>query len=162
MNNTKEGTERINPQITDFTIGVRNLRNIVIYPLSIFDEKKMAKQIAKGLEKFFSLEGSDDNAKTVQIIVELVEENLVDILSIITQGEEKGEELIKEITNDQAGDLALLIYNVNYEGLIKKVKSLLEKIGILDYQSGRSSQPFVNDMDTSPIRSSTEDLKKEA
>lgn len=134
--------KRANPQIVDFTIGIRNLREIRIYPLSIYDQQQMGEIIAQTWEKFLQMEfeGKDiTNVDAVKMILEVIGNNIVKILNIITGGEQKGEEIIKEMTNEQASDLAIHIFETNYAGTIKKVKDLLEKIGIVKSQSGRSS-----------------------
>lgn len=118
---------RINPQVMDVTIGIRNLREIKIYPLSIYDQTQFGNLLSKVLAKVFNIVPSDTEG-TATIMGEIVEEvtnNLFKMIDLVT--DEDGEELSKEITNEQALDLAMKVFKVNYEPIIKKVQGLLKE-----------------------------------
>ena len=51
---------QINPQITDVTIGVRSLRSLTIYPLSMSDQLKTTDLIKQAVAGFFDREGQSD------------------------------------------------------------------------------------------------------
>lgn len=140
------GDTKLNPQIADLEIGIRNLRNIKIYPLSLGDQLEMTDLITATAQKFFAsrdeIEGKDD-MKFVQFFVDLLKDNLKRILGLITDEED----VLKEISNVQAVELASLIYTMNYEDSLKNAQSLFKKIQPL-FQLKGLSQPSASDTDT--------------
>ena len=129
----------LNPQICTMEIGVKNLRQVTIYPLSMSDQFKTTDLITDFVAKTIEfLEGSEGNQTkdlvAIPHIVNSIEKNLIQILGFIT---EKGEKIkLDDLTNLQFSELAQLIYDVNYAGaagnfksLIAKVKSLLPSMG---------------------------------
>ncbi len=115
----------LNPQIAELEVGVRQLRTIKIYPLSMSDQLKTTGLIVETIQQLFK-ERETDNFTFAESVRQTVEVNLGKILTYIT---DDGESLMSEITNAQAVDIAEVIYAVNYgEVLEKKVKNLIEKI----------------------------------
>ncbi|RLA02595.1 MAG: hypothetical protein DRQ42_00195 [Gammaproteobacteria bacterium] len=148
---------RLNPQIRKLEVGTRSLREIEVYPLSLADEIKLSKIIGDGLISFYeSSKGDVSNETTVNFILEVIINNLGDVLEMVTEDVE-----LSEVSNDQALDIAEIIYEVNFETVTIKVKGLFEKIQ--DLKSGRPSQSSVKstqgtDSNTSTKRAS---LKEE-
>ena len=147
----------LNPQISTMEIGVRQLRQITIYPLSMSDQFKTTDLITEFVTKTLEfLEPSEgEQAKDITAvphIVKSIEKNLIQILGFIT---EKGEKIkLDDLTNLQFSELAQLIYDVNYAGaagnfksLIAKVKSLLPSMG----PSPSFSAKQVTDLNTSSL-----------
>jgi len=149
-----------NPQITDVDIGIRNLRKIVIYPLSMADQLSTTDLITEAMQTFFASKDEKDE-EFIRVLVDLIKNNLGKIIGYATGGDEDGEELLKEITNEQAVDIAEILYDVNYENISKKVQGLLSRILDISSQLGKSSQlsPSSTDMDSI---SSTDDLSEKA
>ncbi len=120
--------ERINPQITSFDIGIRNLRTIKIYPASFGDQLEMTDIITETVQEFFksreSVEQKTDIA-LVKFLVDLIRDNLIKIIKLIS---DENEEMLKEISNVQAVELATLVYETNYGESAKNVQSLFKKI----------------------------------
>lgn len=126
----------LNPQICTIEVGVRTLRQVTVYPLSMSDQFKCTDLITEFVTKTIEfLEGSKaTDIAAVPIIIKGIEKNLIQILGFVV---EKGEKIkLDDLTNLQFSELAQLIYDVNYAGaaknfqaLIAKVKSLLPSMG---------------------------------
>lgn len=154
-----EDRSQLNPQIASVTIGVRNLRKISIYPLAVGDQLSLTSMISAAISV---LSESDDDIETAGITIKLIEENLPIILEFITDTtDETPEQLLKDITNTQAVDIAEIVYEQNYATLIKKVQGLFDKIGIAMQKlpSKGPSQPSVNSTDIDS-KTSTESISE--
>ena len=103
----------LNPKIETIQIGVRSLREIKIFPLSMADQMEMSDLITKGLQAFFG--GTDfTDIAFVELILNLLKENINKILNLITDEEDRPEDsFLKEMTNDQAVELAEKNYRMN-------------------------------------------------
>ena len=119
--------KKINPQIADLEIGIRNLRTIKIYPLSLGDQLEMTDIITETAQKFFAsreeIETKND-MDFAQFFVSILRDNIKKILGLITDETD----IMKEISNIQTVDLANLIYEMNYAESIKNAQSLFKKI----------------------------------
>jgi len=148
----------LNPQITDAEIGVRNLRNIVIYPLSVGNQLRATDLITDAVNTFMGTEDQSDIA-TVTMIVNLIKNNIQTILGFVT--DEEVDTLLDDMTNDQMVKIVTVIYEVNFEKISKNLKGLFEKAKEV-FPSERPLQQFVNTMgDTDLNTSSSGDTKTE-
>jgi hypothetical protein len=136
--------KKLNPRITDVIVGIRDLRTIRIYPLSVADQTETTNIITDALQEFFSQKL--DDTETVGFVIKLIKENLARVITLATCDEVKGEDLLKDLDNFQATEIAKVIYEVNYEAPGKNVKSLFEKVKSL-FQSER---PLPQSVDTTP------------
>ena len=119
--------KKINPQIADLEIGVRNLRTIKIYPLSLGDQLEMTDLITETAQKFFASREEIETKNDIdfaQFFVNILRDNVKKILGLITDETD----IMKEISNIQTVDLANLIYEMNYAESIKNAQSLFKKI----------------------------------
>ena len=161
-----ENQIRLNPQIMDVDIGVRNLRNVTIYPLSMADELKVTNIFMKGLQSFFKDRNVDEIPidEFVSYLLTFIQDNLTEILGFVTDPEEVGDpkSLLKDITNSQFFNIANIIYKVNFEDVAKEknAKSLLEKIQNL-FQLRRQLPQSASGMDTDSNISTSEVSEKE-
>lgn len=114
----------LNPQISSVEIGTRKLREITIYPLSLAEQISLSKIIAGAASEYVNSEDQSDMAFAA-FISKAISENLAKILSLVT--DEKGDDLLNEITNNQAVNIAEILYETNYGGVAKNVKSLIAK-----------------------------------
>jgi len=146
--------KRLNPQITETDIGVRSLRTITIYPLSMADQIKMTDLITEALNAFFLQENKEDIV-FVSFIIDLIKKNINRILAMVTDVK-KGDALLSDMTNYQASEIAKIIYEVNYESVAKNLKSLFEKVGNI-FRSERLLQPFVKPTPSTDSMPSTEE-----
>lgn len=129
----KPRRERINPQVTDTEIGVRVLRKIKVYPISMGHQLKLTDLISEAMQAFFSMqeEGSEElNPEFVAFAVNLLKENIDRVIKMVT--DEDPEKLKDDITNDQLSDLIGIVYTNNFEGPLKKVKNLFQRDEILE------------------------------
>jgi len=144
-----EEQARLNPQITDVEIGIRNLRKITIYPLSMADQLTLTEMVTKSAQAQIEAGGGD--VAVVSFIVKMLQENLSKILTMVT---EEDESVLNDLSNTQAVEIADVIFDVNYGSVAKNFKSLSEKVKEL-FQSERPSQPSANDTPTA-LTTSTE------
>ena len=162
---------KLNPQITDVDVGVRDLRTVKIYPLSLKDEKLFADVFQQTLKKYFeqTIDEGDEEAiaSFVGYILKLIEENFIKILGLVTDDDEDGQVLFDSMTSMQASKIVMAIYRTNFEEPLKNAESLLNKVKTL-FQLRRPLQPFLNDMPSSilgtsmPEVSETEDLLEDS
>ncbi len=155
--------KRLNPQITETDIGVRSLRTITIYPLSMADQIKMTDLITEALKAFYLKEKQEDvtseedqkNIAFVKFIIDLIKKNMNRIMAMVADVK-KAESLLSDMTNFQASEIAKIIYEVNYESVAKNLKSLFEKVGNI-FRSERLLQPFVKPTPSTDSKISTEE-----
>jgi len=151
---------KINPQITTVEVGVRSLREVTIYPLSLADQTKSARIIAKAfqavMEKLALLgELSEDidsggsvaavakqlsNVDVAEQVVTIIQDNLELILDLVTDENEKI--TMVELTNDQFYTLVEIIYEVNYEKVSKNFIALVKRAkGIVPAETPKKKAP---------------------
>lgn len=149
--------QKLNPQIRELEIGIRDLRKVKVYPLSLAHQLSLDEIITKVIVKFdIAGTGDLDPEVIMSFFFKLVKDNIESIIGFVIDEEE----ILKDITNEQLSKLVLIIYDVNYEPLIKNVQSLSEKIKA-QFQLERPSQQFANVMDTAQTDSSSADILKE-
>ena len=136
---------KLNPQITTTEIGIKSLREVTIFPLSLADQTKTARIMAKAfqevMEKLSSFEGDEDNpgdenlasmakqlsdVDVMEFIASAIQENLDIILGLVVDSSEKIS--MEELTNDQFYNLVEIIYEVNYEATSKNFMALLKRV----------------------------------
>ncbi len=145
---TQTDDQRLNPQINIATIGVRELREISIYPLSMADQLEVTDLVAAAIKGYVEA-GDQSELGVATFVAEAIKKNVSLLLKKAT---DEGEEVLAEITNMQATEIAEIIYEVNYESILGKVRSLVEKIQS-QFQSPTLSPLPSDSMDstTSPI-----------
>ena len=122
----------LNPQITIVSVGVKQLREITIYPLSMADQFKMTDLIVSAVNEFYGIAKKNPDNKglgdqeLITTVLGLIEKNLQRILGLIT--DDAANIQFDELTNDQFSDLITLIYEINYEASLKKLSSLSTRI----------------------------------
>lgn len=155
MSETMDEQKRLNPQIMEVDVGIRELRKIKIYPLSMGDQLELTDLISAALTAQFARDDWSD-IEIVSFIVNLINENLGKVLDMIT--DEGGQALIKDISNVQAAEIAEAIYTVNYESIAKNLKSLSGKVSKL-FVSERPLPASASGTDTG-LNPSTESTSK--
>lgn len=142
---SKSSESNINPRIRHTSVGIRTLRTIKLFPLSMKDQMDFSDIIQETLSAFFSSENSEkSDREIVAITLGLIKNNLQKILDLITDPEEKVS--LSEIDTTQGTEIANLIFEANYgnEDLVKNVTSLLGQIKKI-FLSGRQQLTSVND-----------------
>jgi hypothetical protein len=151
--NTSDEMVRLNPQIKDVEIGIRNLRSIKIYPLSVSDQLTATNLVTSALQVFMTNKDVKNNdLLSVAFMLEQIRTNASEILKMVLDETESPESVLKDMSNEQMMVIVKAIYEVNYESLSKNVKSLLEKKK--ESVSERQSQQSVKSMDTNSMISS--------
>ena len=154
---SNDDMNRLNPLIKEVTIGVRALRSIKLYPLSMADQLSLSAILVKTIQEMYG-KMTEDNIVFAEAIQKAISENIGKVLAFAT---DEGESLLKEISNEQALEIAEMIYDMNYGILEKKVKSLIEKIR-KTFQSPTSlPQSSENTVNTDLKTSSEEIIEKE-
>lgn len=155
--------QKLNPQITETEVGVRNLRNIKIYPLALGDEMKFTETLSKAITKYFdkmkSAEGMSDVA-LVGFVLELIKKNFEQIMKLVVEEGEDVKKLMQDVTNYQVAGISRIIYEKNFEDAAKNAGSLSEMVKKL-FLSERPLPQFVNDMDILTPDSTETDLPEE-
>lgn len=117
----------MNPQITTVQIGVKSLREITLYPLSMADQFQMTELISEEINNFTGTDfGELSDVETVEMVFDVVKRNLIKILSFVT--DENETVAFEEITNTQLVDIATKVYEVNFDVFAKNWKTLKQKI----------------------------------
>ena len=139
-------TAKMNPNIKTVWIGIKELREVKLYPLSVADQFNTTDLLSKIVEEF----NPQNNAEIASKLTDVLKTNLPNILEMVT--DPKDTFTLAEIDNLQLSEIITMIFEANFEGMLKNFQSLFEKAKGL-FQSKRSSQPSVND--TEPIDSKT-------
>ena len=119
--------EILNPDIQEVTIGVRKLRKITLYPLSVVDQMKVTDLFQEALGIFLANKNAGD-MQFVALFISILKTNLSKILALVTDPEEDPEKLLAEITNNQLSVISNVLYEMNYAMISKNVASLLKKL----------------------------------
>lgn len=153
--------KKLNPEIREVEIGIRELRKIKVYPLSFRDQEKCSALISESLQKFMNLKDQSDIA-FVSLVVDMISKNAKKILALVVDKEDLGGDILGETSNGQLLTIAETIYEVNYEALQKKVRGLFGTLTkVTDSLPGRPLQQFSDDtLDTDLNTSSDEATEK--
>jgi len=122
----------LNPRIPDVTIGIRNPRNIKIYPLSLAAEFQLKDILNDALQAYMGRDAKrklENDSEFINAMIDLVKKSLVEILKLVA--DDISDDILNEITNDQATEIANVLFEQNFEQSVKNVKGLLEKIANL-------------------------------
>ena len=117
----------LNPDIKEIQVGIRELRNVYIYPLSISDQLKLTKQVKSVIEDISTNWDFNNmtNEQALDFLNEVITENLSKILEFVTEEQERPS--FEELTNNQFVQIVNIVFEVNYEGLIKNFQNLFKK-----------------------------------
>lgn len=134
---------KLNPRITTIEVGIENLREVTIYPLSLADQGKMAKTLSsvfqsvmESLSHLSEEPGEEDgsagtiekvaaqlsNIDIIEAIVTIIQDNLESILRLVVAADEVIS--MEEVDSDQFYDLVETIYKVNFEQAPKNFVAL--------------------------------------
>ena len=150
----------MNPQIHEVPIGIRDLRNIKIYPLSLGDQFKMSDLVKDVLKIFFDQVGDNPemSPEVIASFFELFKKNFPLFISFIAPDEDSTT-LVNEMTNPQFSEIVEIVWRDNYEVPAKKLKGLFfrepPKIEIIGSQLERPL-PVSVDITGTDLRNVTE------
>ncbi len=118
---------QLNPQNEEMYIGVRTLRKVTVYPLSLADQLKMTDVIIEAVHQCSLMD--KDNLKDADIVgamLGVIKSNLGVFLECIFDPEDAV--TFEDITNEQFSDLVMLVFSMNYESSIKKFQTLTQRV----------------------------------
>lgn len=129
----------VNPKVKKWEYGIKEMKTVNVYPLSIADQFSFEKILTEAFQNILKIssagsntESEDESAEILQTLFVSVKKNLDQIISIATG--ENGEEILKETDNEQFVEVLNIIFDVNFAGAAKngmelwgKVKSLFPK-----------------------------------
>ena len=131
----EEATMDINPDIKTVKFGIRKLKTVTIYPLSVGHQRKISDGFADALGKFFGTKPEDADVAMAGFAVRLVQDNLSQLLGFITDEEELQKlginsirDFEDDLSNNQLAEIAETIVDVNYTNIVAKLQSSLLKI----------------------------------
>lgn len=135
---------KLNPQICTVEVGIKSLREVTIFPLSLADQAKTARILSKAFQevmgKLASFEEEDESSDKddlvsmakqlsdidiMEFVLSAIQENLEVILKLVVDNEEKIS--MEELTNEQFYELVKIIYEVNYENASKNFPALWKR-----------------------------------
>lgn len=121
-------TENYNlaPDIRKTIIGIRKPKEITVYPVSIASENELLTEFVSLFSSFTDLSGVSD-AELINTIKDSIFENIEQIIAHVTEEEID----LNEITNNQLLALGEIIFEVNFEVLLKNGKGFIEKMKTL-------------------------------
>lgn len=161
---------RLNPQIREVDIGVRNLRKINIYPMSMADEVQFTKLIEEVLNSYFAQLGESEESLTkdklsslIMSLTGVIGKNIEQLITIVTDPKEiTVDDFLKGTTNTQMSEIINRIVQDNFEEPAKNLISLTNRFKGL-FQLTRQSPTSLSDTLNSDLRTFSESpLEKEA
>ena len=132
---THQDITALNPTVVTVQVGTRTLREIQIYPLSVGQQLEASEFIGELTAGLVSV-ADKDNAFWMGYVVDFLQNRLSGFLGMVTDEDEDPEKLIHEMTNNQAIEIARIIYEVNFAGLVKNFRGLLDGIRKLSPMPG--------------------------
>lgn len=159
----------LNPRCKPIEIGVRTLRTITIFPMSMADEFKFTSTLTAAFQEFSAIEKEESeklenilpedtlSPRAVVFIIQSIEKNLMEILKMVCEEPVT----MEDITNEQFAELCEVIYDMSFAGAVGKFQSLWNKIKSIFPQTKPSpnsfSQPVIGPSISTDTVSSKED-----
>ena len=125
----------MNPDITTVEVGIRKLREVTIYPLSVGSQLNATEIIAKVVNTVAAFEGLEDT-EVVETFVELLRSSLSEILKLVLDESETID--FNELTNPQLENIVNVLFDKNYKDVVKNSKDLIGKLSPLLTSMGSS------------------------
>lgn len=116
-----------NKKIKQIEVGVRELRKVYVYPLSMQDQFDLVDRLSEVIQEV----GGNLNMETITneealtFMQNLIKDNLMVALEYVTDEDERP--TLKELTNDQFFEFVDIIFSVNFEDAIKNFKDLFQR-----------------------------------
>jgi ABC-type transport system involved in cytochrome c biogenesis ATPase subunit len=124
---SRDESRELNPQVIEFQIGLRDLRSIKVYPLSVGDQLKLTKIVTEAIALWVESNPNEElTAESVSAIIALAQDRIHDILKIVFNMTKKRDidAILEVMSNAQFSELIKIVYETNYQGPIKNVASL--------------------------------------
>ena len=115
----------MNPDITTTVVGIRKLREVTIYPLSVHDQLKATEIITDVINTFSTFTELEDS-NVIDAVVGILKPNISAILKLVV--DENEEISLSELTNPQLERIVNIIFAANYKEVIKNSQDLIGKM----------------------------------
>jgi hypothetical protein len=157
--------QNLNPQIRSVDVGIRNLRKISIYPMSMADQTAFIELLKGAIESYFALTAEKGKAGMdesdllpfISSLTQMVGDNSKEFIKIVTDPDKVDPETFYEkVTNMQMSEIVKIIVEDNFEAPSKNVMSLSQTIQNL-FQWKRPLPTSLNDTDSLDSTISTKD-----
>jgi len=159
-----EDAKLLNPDIREIVYGKKELKKLTLYPLSVGDQFKVTDIVTKVVQEVVrgQKEGQLNDFVFMSLVIEAVETNLGKILTLISDiTEEEVKTVMSQLTNTQLSVIVESIWEVDYEPMLKKGKSLFDR-GKSVFSSKKSSPTSSSPILNTGSKTSTEnDIKME-
>ena len=119
-------SQLMNPRVRDVDVGIRTLRKIKLYPLSISDQFSLSDSISKGFEVYLKEAGEGFSAAAVSKMIDMIRDKLPTMLKLLFP-DEMPNKLLKELDNFQTATIAEIVFVDNYGDPVKKLASLFSQ-----------------------------------
>jgi hypothetical protein len=121
--------ENINPQVKKVYIGRKVLRKLEVLPMSVGDQLKFGEALKSIMKRVFAIPPEQmRDAQVVQLFLDLIGENIQPLLKMVVDPMEDPETILGDLTNTQLEELAMIVYQENFESLAKKLGGLKEQL----------------------------------
>lgn len=121
------------PSYRTIVVGIKNPEQRKVYPLSWSDTRKIQNLIYYCFAKIADSTIKDPVA-IYNFIFETIYENLIFVANLVLEGEDiTGDEL----SAVQATELANIVYDMNFEIIVKNLQSLLQKAQVVMEKAGK-------------------------
>lgn len=141
MGKPSEST-KLNPQIAEIEIGVRTLRKIKIFPLAAGPQL----QLIDKMGAVASLLMEAKNEQTIGNLLGVIRKEIPEIIAQVIPLGESAANVLNEISMTQMEQLVKLIYDMNFESIVKNLQGLfgqvLEGAELVEELSNRSKSPL--------------------
>jgi len=132
---TKKPGSNQNPQIEEWEVGIREVKSLKVYPLSIGQQIKASDMIEEALAKFFGQQITNINKEVVSFVLDTVIKNVKQVIAFVTDPEDLSfngysnvDNLLDDVSNNQFSDFISLIKEMNYDELLKNLKGPLKRM----------------------------------
>jgi hypothetical protein len=124
--------KRLNPEIRELFYGKRELKKLIVYPLSVGDQFKVTNIITGVVQSLVEgqglVQGKNLDFVFMSAVMSALQENLGRVLALVTDlTEEEVPEVLNQLTNIQFMDIVEAVWEVSYEPALKKGLSLFER-----------------------------------
>jgi len=124
-----EDNRTINPDAEKVQVGIKTLRDITIYPLSISDQMKLTDKFSEAIDQFSQFDRETmSNEDAINFIKNFLSQNLPEFMEFVVDSNENNVPTLDEVTNKQLGLIADVVFRINYEELIKNAKDLFKRV----------------------------------
>jgi hypothetical protein len=158
----EDQSKELNPDIRELKYGKKEIKSLILYPLSIGDQFKVTNMITEIVQDLVMTESKGVAAITdlafMTAVMKTIETNLEKVLSLITDiPEDECKKIIGEMTNIQFVTLVESVWVTDYEPSLKKGRTLFER-GRSVFRSSGSLQDSSDITPNTDLKTSTEKL----